>query len=48
MICEKISIYKEKYEKIWYDFFIKDVIIFLKKKNTEFNQKKIKKLKIYF
>jgi hypothetical protein len=28
-ICEKINLYKEKYEKVWYDFFIKDIIIFL-------------------
>jgi hypothetical protein len=47
-ICEKIGIYKEKYEKLWYDFFIKDIIIFLKKKNTEFNQNKNKESKNLF
>ena len=37
-----MSIYKEKYEKLWYDFFIKDVIKFLKKKNNEFDLNKNK------
>jgi hypothetical protein len=39
--------YKEKYEKVWYDFFIKDIIIFLKKKNTDFTEEKNKEQKCY-
>ena len=46
-ICEKVNFYKEKYEKVWYDLFIKDIIIFLKKKNTDFTEKKIKSKKCY-
>ena len=45
-ICEKINMYKEKYEKVWYDFFIKDITIFLKKKNTDFTEEKKKEQKI--
>ena len=35
----EIPLFKKKYEKLWYDFFIKDVIIFLKKKSREIYEK---------
>jgi exonuclease III len=36
--CKKIKNYKDKYGKLWYDFFISDIINFLKKKNVEYNE----------
>ena len=36
--CKKIKTYKDKYGKLWYDFFISDIINFLKKKNVEYNE----------
>jgi len=47
-ICKKINSYKEKYEKTWYDNFIKEVINFLKKKNKEYNEHKNKENKSLF
>jgi hypothetical protein len=47
-ICGKIQIFKEKYEKIWYDFFIKEIVIFLKKKTIEYNDKVNKRNKSLF
>ena len=37
-ICQKITSLKQKHDKIWYDFFIKEIVIFLKKKGKEFNE----------
>jgi hypothetical protein len=37
-ICKKIKKYKDKFSKLWYDFFISDIINFLKKKNVEYNE----------
>jgi hypothetical protein len=37
-ICNKIKKYKDKFSKLWYDFFVSDIINFLKKKNVEYNE----------
>jgi hypothetical protein len=37
-ICKKIKKYKDKFSKLWYDFFVSDIINFLKKKNVEYNE----------
>jgi hypothetical protein len=48
VICNKIHEKKKKFGKMWYDFFIEEVIAFLKKKCKEKSEDKNKEKKELF